>query len=253
MKIGIIGSGKLATVLAATCIQEKMQLEFIHSKTKSHAIEFANKFGTRCIDAIQDIPHHLDYYLVCVNDDAIGKVAQLAPKLNGTIIHFSGSQTIELLSNHSQYGVIWPIQSFSNGTFNSLKKIPLLIEANSETTLEKIKKIAELLSESVLQVNENERKLYHLAATFVNNFSNHMCTQAAFLLNKEKLHFNLLLPILHETLRKIEMLSPLETQTGPAIRHDLKTIETHLDLLKDEPNAKEIYQVITRSIQQIHG
>ncbi len=253
MKIGIIGSGKLATVLAAACIQEKMLLEFVHSKTKSHALAFANKFGTHCIDSIQEIPCHLDYYFVCVNDDSIEKVAQMLPILNGTVIHFSGSQPIELLNNHHQYGVIWPIQSFSNGTFNTFKQIPLLIEANSENTLEKIKKIADLLSESVLQVNENERKLYHLAATFVNNFSNHMCTQAAFLLNKEKLHFNLLLPILNETVRKIETLSPLETQTGPAIRHDLKTIETHLDLLHDEPNAKEIYQVITRSIQQIHG
>ncbi len=252
MKIGIIGSGKLARVIATACIQEKMQLNFVYSKTKSRALKFAQQFNTQHIEHIEDIPKNLDCYFICVNDDSILAVAK-SIQVNGLVIHFSGSQSIDLLNIHAQYGVIWPIQSFSNGTFNSLKEIPVLIEANSLTSEMELRKIANKLSNTVLVVSENERKLYHLAATFVNNFSNHLYTNAAKLLQNNNLNFELMLPILKETVRKIETLPPFETQTGPAIRHDQQTIQTHLDLLKDEPNAKEIYQVMTLSIQNIHG
>lgn len=43
-------------------------------------------------------------------------------------------------------------------------------------------------------------------------------------------------------------LSPYEAQTGPASRGDETTINQHLEMLSDS-TKKEIYQLITKSIQ----
>ena len=51
-------------------------------------------------------------------------------------------------------------------------------------------------------------------------------------------------------IQKIKTLSPKESQTGPAVRNDNKTIEKHIDFLKDE-NQKEIYKILTKSIQNV--
>jgi hypothetical protein len=42
-------------------------------------------------------------------------------------------------------------------------------------------------------------------------------------------------------------------QTGPAKRHDKKTIKTHLKLLETHPNYKALYNQLTKSIQKTHG
>jgi hypothetical protein len=42
-------------------------------------------------------------------------------------------------------------------------------------------------------------------------------------------------------------------QTGPAKRRDNKTLKTHLNLLEKNPNYKELYEQITKSIQKTHG
>lgn len=251
MKIGIIGSGKLAKILAAACIQEKLQIECVFSRNHLHAQKFAEKFGTNAIASMDAMPKDLTIYCVCVNDDAIENVSNLL-QVNGTVIHFAGSQSINILAKHKQFGVVWPIQSFSEASSESLKNIPCLIEANTEQTLKVILQFATQLSNSIVLANENERKYYHLAATFVNNFSNHLFSQADYLLQKQKLNFKLLLPILHETIQKIENLNPSQTQTGPAIRKDSKTIQAHLDLLKEEPQMQLIYRLLTQSIQNFH-
>ena len=42
-------------------------------------------------------------------------------------------------------------------------------------------------------------------------------------------------------------LSPANAQTGPAIRNDNETINTHLNFLSNE-NQKDIYKLLTKSI-----
>ena len=67
-------------------------------------------------------------------------------------------------------------------------------------------------------------------------------------LKEAHVDFNLLRPLIMETARKLEAMSPSEAQTGPAKRHDTQTMEAHLKLLKD-PKHKEIYKLLSKSIQ----
>jgi len=66
---------------------------------------------------------------------------------------------------------------------------------------------------------------------------------------KEGLDFKQLLPLIEETALRIKNISPKDAQTGPALRHDKETIEKHLELLKAHPQFKNIYLLLTESIQ----
>ena len=43
--------------------------------------------------------------------------------------------------------------------------------------------------------------------------------------------------------------SPLDMQTGPAKRGDVLTLEKHTAFLSSDPTYKDIYQLISNSIQ----
>ena len=62
---------------------------------------------------------------------------------------------------------------------------------------------------------------------------------------------NLFNDLIQETFEKLKLLNPKESQTGPARRNDLETIQKHLDQL-DSPE-KEIYIQITNSILKTYG
>ena len=64
---------------------------------------------------------------------------------------------------------------------------------------------------------------------------------------KHDIPFDILKPLILETAEKINTLSPEESQTGPAVRGDVKTIENHLNLLGK--NHQKLYKLITESIQ----
>jgi DNA-binding protein Fis len=64
--------------------------------------------------------------------------------------------------------------------------------------------------------------------------------------------FDVLKPLILETAKKIQTMSPYMAQTGPAKRNDKKTIKKHLKLLEGSPH-KDIYELLTTSIQHTHG
>ena len=90
----------------------------------------------------------------------------------------------------------------------------------------------------------------HVAAVVVSNFTNHLYTLAEDYCLKEGLDFKQLLPLIEETALRIKNTSPKLAQTGPAIRHDKETIQKHIELLKNHPQLKNLYVLLTESIQQ---
>ena len=66
---------------------------------------------------------------------------------------------------------------------------------------------------------------------------------------ENRISFDILKPLIEETVKKIDAISPKEAQTGPAIRNDKNTINAHLEFLLDE-NKKNIYKILTQSIQE---
>jgi hypothetical protein len=113
-------------------------------------------------------------------------------------------------------------------------------------------KIGGDLSNTVVRMDSEQRKKLHIAAVFACNFTNHMFTIADTMLERSDINFKILMPIIHQTVLKLEDSKPSEVQTGPAIRKDRKMIQNHISNLPDK-ETKEIYKLISESIMAGNG
>lgn len=248
ISVFFIGSGRIAAHLAEAFSKTDIELKGVHSRTPSNAKAFAEKYQIPFFEDIQNIPKDADVYILAVNDDQIEFVSSLI-HVNGIVAHCSGLKDLNSIKNSANKAVIWPLQSFSKDKKLNFKEIPILLEANSDENYRIIEALTERISHKLIECSCEKRMFYHLAAVFVNNFSNHLFVQAEEILTQQNLDYKLLLPLMKESIEKLNYLSPKDAQTGPASRGDESTMSKHLNLLSENKTAKEIYTLLSHSIQ----
>jgi len=176
----------------------------------------------------------------------------LAKELNfkdKLVVHTSGSLPMDVLKEvSSNFGVFYPLQTFSKSRKADFKSIPICIEANTADNENHLVDLGTSISGNVQHINSEERKILHLAAVFACNFPNYMYTIAEQILARNKLDFNFLKPLIEETAAKVQTIDPHNAQTGPAKRGDKIIMNQHLELLKDSPGFKDIYKLISSEI-----
>ena len=250
-RVVIIGSGNVATSLAhglaASC--EVVQ---IYSRQLAHAQTLAYAIG--CSNATSDL-HALvpdaDVYIIAVRDDAIADVIAATPENGAMWIHLSGSKPIDLFAGHrSRYGVLWPMQSFTREMVVPLDDVHFFAEANNDVVLNDLMEFGHLLSSHVIKADSDKRRLLHVASVFSCNFANHMWTLAAEVLDEAGLPFDAMKPLIRTTVEKLDRLTPAQSQTGPAIRHDQHVIDNHMAML--DGDKRDIYDMLTQSIMKHH-
>ncbi|MBR5101652.1 MAG: DUF2520 domain-containing protein [Muribaculaceae bacterium] len=247
-KIVLIGSGNVATNLAFA-LKDKCAIAQIYSRKLAHARELAEQVGCEhYTDALGDVVADAQVYILAVNDDAIADIAASLPDNNALWIHTSGSKPLDLLKTHGKRAVMWPMQSLSKSSPKPLEGSYIGVEANTATALSQVKRRAKMLTANVVEADGEKRLQMHMASVFACNFSNHMYTLAAEILKGIDLDFEVLLPLVRNTVDKLSSLSPLESQTGPAARGDHEVIDTHRKML--DGDKKEIYELLSRSIEQ---
>lgn len=193
---------------------------------------------------LKNIPK-ADITIIAVSDDAI---AEVSSKIKNTfVVHTSGACSINELKNTTNKGVFYMLQTFSKDKKVDFSEVPFCLEAENKKDEEQLKEIAKLIGKKIYTVNSEQRKALHVAAVFVNNFTNYLYKIGNDICKEHHVPFDILMPLIKETASKIETLSPEKAQTGPAIRNDKITIKNHLDLLNKE--QQKIYKIITKSIQ----
>ena len=244
MKIILIGGGKLGKHLYKVLIsvgQVQLLKWVIRSREESftpEGINIANKI---------DQDEKCDIYLIAVSDNSIKKVVQLLPK-DSFVVHTSGSISLKEIKR-DRAGVFYPIQTFSKGSHVNFSEISVGLESKNSKDLMILKKLAKLIGSKSFVLNSSKREQLHLAAVLVNNFTNHLFAEANLICKKNNLPFDLLLPLIKETVEKIDKLSPKDSQTGPASRNDSETISKQIKLITNN-RLKKIYKVLTSAIQE---
>tara|TARA_R100000935_G_scaffold21876_4_gene40538 strand:- start:90759 stop:91514 length:756 start_codon:yes stop_codon:yes gene_type:complete len=209
---------------------------------------FVENIETPQTQKLSDITE-ADVYIIAVPDDVIGDFSAKLPFRNKLVVHTSGGAHMEVLSNANRRGVFYPLQTFSKNTEVNFSTIPICVEAENKDDLKLLKKLGSNISKNVTEISSEEREQLHVAAVFINNFTNHLYHIAETISAKNKMEFDLLKPLIAETAKKIETLSPSQAQTGPAKRNDTKTIEKHLKLLEGSA-YRELYEKLTESIKK---
>lgn len=253
MDIVILGSGNIATHLGRAFKMAGQNITQVWSRTNDHAVELADMLAAEAIADISDLSRSADLYIIAVNDEAIRDVALELKTEDKLIVHTSGSTALSALEGISEkIGVFYPLQTFSKIKSVDFRQIPIAVEANTPETLLIIRAIADRLSEKVIEMCSEQRRALHIAAVFACNFTNHLFGLSKELLDEQNLDFDLLKPLIAETINKIEFNDPVSVQTGPAIRSDQVTIEAHLELLRNKPELSEIYRKLSQSIVNLH-
>ena len=254
-KIVLIGAGNVAHHLAPALLRAGMNLCQIYSRTLESARELGRKTGiTYTSDTFAVYPDG-DIYIFCVSDDALLSVFKsLRINEEALILHTSGSVPLDIFKPYRQnYGVLYPLQTFSKTRNLAFGEIPLCIEAPDKEVLKTIGQIADKLSSKVYEISSEKRKKLHLAAVLANNFTNHLYHMAGKLLEKEDLDFNLLRPLIFETAHKVMQMIPENAQTGPARRGDTNILNLHKSMLKDNRDIQTLYVLLSQSIQQTYS
>jgi predicted short-subunit dehydrogenase-like oxidoreductase (DUF2520 family) len=241
-KVSIVGYGNVGSHLVNAFESNGVEVSkvLVRSLPSNRSIDF--------ITDIQGLPSK-SFVLVCVPDDQISEVIGSIPS-NCSVAYTSGAKAISVLPERDDLGVFYPLQSFTKGIELDLSEVPFFIEANNSAFEGQLSELASRISNNVKLAASEERMKLHVAAVFVNNFTNHLFHVANSYLESRALDFNDLKPLISETLRKIESESPYNVQTGPARRGDKKTIDAHLKLLNGI--EKELYALLTKSIQQTY-
>ncbi len=243
-----VGSGNVAGHLAKAFRQEGLRILQVCSPDMGHARELAAKVDAEAINTCSAMNTQADFYLLTVRDEKIASVAKQMPQVDGVVCHTSGITAMETLDRFRHYGVFYPFQTFSKNRNLDISQVPFCLEASSETVFDALRKLAQKLSKFVYTIDSEQRMKLHLAAVLVNNFTNHLYAEADEFLKKNGLGMEMLLPLIRETVAKIEKLPATEAQTGPARRGDRSTIAKHLEMLENRDDLKEIYQIFSQQI-----
>lgn len=229
MRIALIGRGRVATHMGKALLKAGHKVVSVNSRT------------------LAELPQDADVYIIAVKDSALQEVISKVTKgREGQLfLHTAGSMPLSVFEGYADNaGVLYPMQTFSMDREVDFREIPLFIEGADP----RIRAVAESLSAHVYELSTADRKYLHLAAVFACNFANHCYTLAADVLQKKGLPFDVMLPLVDETARKVHELHPTEAQTGPAVRGDQNVMQAQAALL--DGKAKEIYELLSQSIQE---
>ncbi|GJM59830.1 Rossmann-like and DUF2520 domain-containing protein [Persicobacter diffluens] len=251
-KVAIIGTGNVAWHLAPAIENAGHKVMTVYGRDARRGAQLMNRlYGAEWKPDLDFSDTKVDIILICVSDDAISEVSKEIILPDGAILaHTSGAKPMEELSFAAAdaHGVFYPLQTFSKGKEIEVEEIPFLIEASSDWASQKLLNFAATISQTVRAMDSAQRRYLHLSAVFACNFSNFMMLRASQIMESQGLDFELLHPLIAETVNKTLEIGPKAAQTGPAIRKDVQTLEAHLDLLEDDMDKAKVYRALSQQI-----
>jgi predicted short-subunit dehydrogenase-like oxidoreductase (DUF2520 family) len=249
MRITIIGSGNVATHLAAALKNAGHQIIQVYSPNYQNASLLAYHVRAEAVIDLAQLSSNTDLFINSVKDDAIDEVSAALAKHQKLIVHTSGATPLQTLLKHTNNaGVLYPLQTFSKSKEVNFRAVPLCIEGANDGITKQLTELAQTISNNVYTVNSEQRKILHLSAVFACNFPNYLYHAAQQMLAQHQLDFNLLRPLIMETAEKVQQQLPANVQTGPAIRNDVKTMQAHLALLQSDAELTKIYEMLSQAI-----
>ncbi len=252
MRVSIIGSGNVATVLGKMLFNNGQTIVQVYSRNPEHAKSLARISESEAVSDITLLKDNADIYLFAVSDNALESLAGQLHLPGKLLIHTAGSVSKSVLQNSSeQFGVIWPMKMIRK-TLDTILPVTLVIDGNTKEVTNKIEAFAKLVSPQVTRANDAARLKMHMLASFTANFPNHLYHLAAEYCEREKIDFSSFYPIIQDTTQQIQERHPEQVQAGPAFRGDLQTIESHLSLLSEYPQIRILYETFTKSIKALN-
>lgn len=190
--------------------------------------------------------------LLAVPDGEIASACEAVLAVGGSpraIGHLSGATGLSALTAARRAGIpvfsLHPLQTFADG-WTTPAGVPCAITADDEACLASVRALATCLGMRPFELADEDRAVYHAAASIASNFLVCLEQEAAELLGEIGIADGrrLLGPLVERTLRNWSERGA-EALTGPIARGDEATVARHLEALEERaPDLVPLYRVL---------
>jgi predicted short-subunit dehydrogenase-like oxidoreductase (DUF2520 family) len=259
--VSIIGSGRLGTTLAVALARSGYPINSLVART----LQSARKAARLLDDDVQILAakkmHSLrsvGLFLITVPDDQIASVAHELGRLDlttgrrPTAFHTSGALSSGVLAPLRKKG--WHTGSIHPLVSVSHAGVPLeggywSVEGDN-SAVRSGKAIVRDLGGKSFFIRSEDKPLYHAAAVMVSGnlvalFDVALEMLAECGLKRQTAH-DILLPLIASTVRNLETKDPADALTGTFSRGDLETVQRHLNALRRNQEALDLYRLLGR-------
>jgi predicted short-subunit dehydrogenase-like oxidoreductase (DUF2520 family) len=244
--VGIVGCGRMGTALATTLSDRGHVIVGLSSLHLSSAQRLAALCGVaEATDRPAEITRKADVVFLSTPDGVIQSVCEAISQQEGfspsaVVLHCSGAHASTILSSARKCGAfigsMHPLQSFASVDIsqNPFKGIRVAIEGDPEA-VSTAAGMARDLEANPLQILTEGKPLYHAAAVVASNFLVTLMGVAFRLIQQAGVPpeeaFAVLKPLIEGTLANIDRVGVHQALTGPVVRGDVQTVQTHIQAI----------------------
>jgi predicted short-subunit dehydrogenase-like oxidoreductase (DUF2520 family) len=252
--ISFAGAGRVGSALCKEFYKNGLLIDLIVSETESSGRMLADSCHSKWSSDLT-FPDSTSLIIVAVPDHKLhGVLNKISCKTDTIVAHTAGSLGLDVFSeNINKKAIFYPLQTFTKERQISFNKLPVFIESAEQKSSLILADLAKSIGATVYFADTEHRRMLHLAAVFVCNFTNHMLTEGKEISSKAGFPFEVLESLIKETFLKAIAIGPEYAQTGPAVRNDNITIEKHLKLLSFSPELRRTYEMVTKSIKRYYN
>lgn len=248
LRFAVIGAGRLGASLALALRAKGPRLLGYTSATPTGLAKAQGWLGGTPAATLQELVGHApDLYFVTVPDSELESVASrlsdlLEPTRVQTVIHTSGATSVEVLRPCALKGAttlkFHPLQTFADPPQASSRfkgAAVAITPDDSDSASEMGLALARMLDMRPFMLADEDRTLYHAAATLACNYFVTLEHLANALFVESGLPrgeaLQMFLPLVSATLENVETKGTVDALTGPLSRGDVETVADHLAAL----------------------
>jgi len=263
--VSVFGPGALGSALIDFTLNhtDEFRLHSVWGRPESDCYLFSESEKLPANKSFPQEENELgELIFLSVPDDKIAPIAGRLSHLslnwgNRKVAHFSGSHSSDLLQPLSVKGAsvasMHPLQTFTKG--DAARRFE-----NIWFTLEGDKKLFPVLERFIhkagaksKRMNPEQKKVMHLAAVFASNYLVSLMNAAEKITRENEIEngIEMLQPLIRQTLNNILNKGVEKSLSGPILRGDQSTIRSHLKLMDNQPDLRQLYKHLGIQASQI--
>ncbi len=263
--IAIIGPGRAGSALARALCTAGYPIAAIYGRNPESARPLAAELRARATQTAAGALDLADLTILAVPDDVIAPLADdiaqaLCASDGKSAVHLSGAQDrtpLTPLKNAGlRTGVFHPLQTFRKSP-QAVANVPgsaIGVDADSPVR-DLLWQMAADIGGDPFDLSGIDRIRYHAAAVLVANYTVTLLAEAEALaqragLDADRAHRGLV-SLLNGTVNNLRATRPRDALTGPAARGDDRTIQRHLDALRNDPGLQQVYSLLAQRSRKL--
>jgi predicted short-subunit dehydrogenase-like oxidoreductase (DUF2520 family) len=262
-QVSIIGTGRLGTALALALSRQGYSIGALVARRRESARRAAALLDVPsrviAVKELADLPAPPDLLLIATPDDQIPKLAESLGKLDwdnhpaSTVLHTSGALSSAVLAplrdRDWSTGSLHPLVSVSEPKAGAaLLRDAFWCVEGDKRAVRLGRAIVRALDGRSFSISADKKPLYHAAAVMASGNVTALFDVALEMLSDcgltRKQARQALLPLLASAVKNLEKLDPARALTGTFARGDVETVKRHLQVLKNNRPALDLYRLL---------